>query len=124
MIRITQTKTLDAEARALLRTSLSDDLTLGEILEQTEDNQGTLYLIHTDRLVGVAYFQVFGDILNLRSLAAEKNNIKEWAAEFQDFVVSLMREHNIPRFIIYSRMGWHKLFPKLSYEGSVYTFNL
>ena len=121
MIQITETKTLKLEEREFLKRAL-EELTIGEVLEQVEDNQGTLFLIKTDKLVGIAYFQVFGEILNLRCLSGV--DTKEWAEEFQEFVIELMRKYRIPHFVIYSRKGWNRMFPKLKFEGAIYSFHL
>lgn len=99
-----------------------EDTSIGEILEQVEDNQGTLYLVmNGEKLKAVTYFQQFGDILNLK-LSGE--DLKDWALEFQAFVIELMQTHSIPKLVVMSRKGWHRVFPMLNFEGAIYTFSL
>lgn len=124
MITFSRTTTLNTEERKMLGKAITvSDITLGEILEQVDDNQGTLYLAHDkEALMAVIYFQQYGNTLTIRALGGVE--FKNWCIELQEFIISLLREHKIPRFQILARYGWHKYCPKLKFEGCLYSYGI
>lgn len=122
MIRFSETKTLSVEQRTLLKRGLSG-ITIGELLEQVEDNQGNLFLVHDDEeLVGVFYVQVFDEVLTVRTMSGKR--LKTWSLAMEDFLVTKMQEYSLKEFWIFSRRGWNKFFPRLKFEGAVYSFKM
>lgn len=106
--------------KALSRTP-SVDLTILEVIENINKNEGFSYAIRTEKgIVGATYFEIFEDTLNVVLLSVD--NIRKFRGEIVQFYKQKMKELGLTNIIIISRHGWDRVIKDFEFVGAIYRY--